>query len=72
MYDLPIINNFNLNYLERIYYENDNFNISDSRILNLSISENAAFKSFISVIQALSSLLVIKTPGAYLSLNYRA
>ena len=69
MYDLPIINNFNLNYLERIYYENDNFNISDSRILNLSISKmlrsNLSFS-----ISGFKEFAGDKNSGAYLSLNY--
>jgi outer membrane usher protein len=69
MYDLPIINNFNLNYLERIYYENDNFNILDSRILNLSISKmlrsNLSFS-----ISGFKEFAGDKNSGAYLSLNY--
>lgn len=69
IYDLPIINNFNLNYLERVYYEGDDFNISDSRILNIGISRmllpNLSFS-----ISAFKEFAGEQDSGAYLSLNY--
>lgn len=69
IYDLPIINNFNLNYLERSYYEGDNFNILDSRILNIGISRMLRSNLSLSV-SGLKEFEGEQDSGAYLSLNY--
>ena len=69
MYDLPIINNFNLNYLERSYYEGNNFNISDSRILNIGISRMLHPNLSLSV-SCFKEFKGEQDSGGYLSLNY--
>lgn len=69
LYEIPYFNNMYLNYVERDYYPNQNFNVLKNRILNLSFSK-IVNKQFSYNVGYYKDLENNANSGFLLSMNY--
>lgn len=68
-YDIPIIQNFNINYIERVYYPGNIFNVSDSRILTVGISRTLLPNLYFTT-SYFKEFAGNENSGGYISFNY--
>lgn len=67
IYDIPIINNLNINYIDRAYYPSSE--ISDSQMISIGFSRRIETKAFLSF-SSFKDLKDNDNDGAYISLSY--
>ena len=67
IYDIPIINNLNINYIERAYYPSSE--ISDSQMISIGFSRRIGTKASLSF-SSFKDLKDNDNDGAYISLSY--
>ncbi|MBL8284443.1 MAG: fimbrial biogenesis outer membrane usher protein [Acinetobacter johnsonii] len=67
IYDIPIINNLNINYIDRAYYPSSE--ISDSQMISIGFSRRIGTKAFLSF-SSFKDLKDNDNDGAYISLSY--